>query len=79
MSDENLTFYEPDAHQLAKFYNINSLPDKDWELRCLEYDDCSICPMAIHQYLLSTTKHRCTYGLSEMEFRILMSDADCEY
>ena len=79
MTNENLTFYEPDEYQLAKFHRINSLSEDDWELRCVSWSDCSICPMAIHQYLLSTTTHHCTYGISEKEFRTLMSSADCEY
>ena len=79
MTDENLVFYEPSEHQLMKFYRINSLSDEDWELRCVSCDDCSICHMAIHQYLLSTTKHTCTYGISDKDFRLLMSSADCSY
>ena len=79
MNSENLTFYEPSEYQLDKFYRINSLSDEDWELRCVSCDDCSICHMAIHQYLLSTEKHTCTHGISEKEFRILMSSADCSY
>ena len=79
MIDENLTFYEPDDAQLAKFRRINALSDEDWELRCIPYNDCSICPMAIHQWLLSTETHHCTYGISEKEFKILMSSADCYY
>lgn len=76
---ENLAFYEPDEAQFAKFHYINSLSDEDWELRCVSYNDCSICPMAIHQWLLSTETHHCTYGISEKEFRALMSSADCSY
>ena len=79
MSQENLTFYEPDEQQLAKFHEINAMSESAWERRCVYYNNCSICPMAIHQHLLSTTKHRCTHGLSEMEFRLFMSDADCDY
>ena len=79
MNQENLTFYEPTAEQLSKFAEINAMPHEDWEKRCIYYDDCSICPIAIHQYLLSTTKHRCTYGMSEMEFQLIMSCADCDY
>lgn len=79
MSQENLKFHEPDEHQLEKFNEVNAMTDSVWERRCAYYNDCSICPMAIHQYLLSTTKHRCTRGLSEMEFRLFMTSADCEY
>ena len=77
--DENLIFYEPSERQLDKFHRINSLSEEDWGLRCVSCDDCSICHMAIHQYLLSITKHTCTYGISEEKFRLLMSDADCDY
>ena len=45
MIDENLTFYEPDEHQLSKFHRINSLSYDDWELRCVSCNDCSICPI----------------------------------
>jgi len=76
---ENLTFYEPSACQLSKFHHINSWSEEDWELRCISYDDCSICPIAIHQWLLSTVAHHCTYGMNEEKFRLIMMDADCEY
>ena len=79
MTQENLTFYEPTEQQLAKFNEINALSDSTWERRCVDYNNCSICPMAIHQYLLSRTKHTCTHGLSEMEFRLIMSSADCDF
>lgn len=77
MTQENLIFYEPTEAQLQKFRDINASPN--WPEQCVYYDDCTVCPMAIHQYLLSTTKHICTYGISEEKFRLLMSDADCEY
>jgi hypothetical protein len=79
MNQENLTYHEPEWYHLEKFYDINAMPSETWEQHCVHYNDCSICPMAIHQHLLSTTKHHCTRGLSEMEFRIIMSSADCEY
>ena len=79
MNQENLTMHEPTEQQLAKFNEINALSEASFERRCADYNNCSICPIAIHQYLVSTTKHRCTYGLSEMEFRLLMSSADCDY
>lgn len=79
MTQENLTIHEPEWYHLEKFHDINSMPDRIWEQHCVHYDDCSICPMAIHQYLLSTMKHTCTRGISEEKFRALMSDADCEY
>ena len=79
MTQENLTLHEPDDYQLFKFHRINTLSQDDWELRCVSCNDCSICDMAIHQWLLSTEVHHCTYGISEKEFRALMSSADCSY
>lgn len=79
MTDENLTFYEPTEEQLAKFRQINAMSERHKTLQCVYYDDCSICPFAIHKWLLSTEAHHCTCGISEEEFRTLMSDADCEY
>lgn len=76
---ENLTFYEPTEEQLAKFRRVNSLEETDWALRCVFCNDCSICDMAVHQWLILTEKHTCTRGISEERFRALMSDADCEY
>ena len=78
-TNENLTFYEPTEAQLDKFHRINALSDKDWELRCVACDNCSICDMAIHQWLFSTVTHHCTRSITEEKFRILMSSADCEY
>lgn len=76
---ENLTFYEPTEEQLVKFRRINELHRTRFEFLCVCCDDCSICDMAIHQHLLSTTKNTCTYGMTEEKFCIIMSDADCEY
>jgi len=79
MINENLTFYEPTKEQLAKFRRINETPEWMHDAACANCNDCSICHAAIHQYLLSTTKHTCTYGISEEKFRLLMSNADCDY
>lgn len=76
---ENLNFYEPDEHQLHKFRVINSRSAEDHDLSCVHYDDCSICPMAIHQHLLTVTRHTCVYGMSESEFLVRMQDADCNF
>ena len=70
------TLYEPTAQQLQKFNEINALSESTFERRCAVYNNCVLCPFALHMGL---TKHRCTYGLSEMEFRLLMSSADCDY
>ena len=79
MTNENLTFYEPTESQLTKFRRINETPEWMHNTVCTNCNDCSQCHAAIHQYLLSTTSHRCTYGISEEEFLVLMSSADCEY
>ncbi len=76
---ENLTFYKPTEEQLAKFRRINRTPEWINDMACIECGDCSKCLAAVHQHLISTTKHTCTYGITEEKFRILMSDADCEY
>lgn len=79
MTDENLTYYEPTEAQLTKFHQTNEMPEWVWEMICMDYNDCSTCPVAIHQWLLSTEKHTCTRGITEEKFRALMSSADCEY
>ena len=76
---ENLTFYTPDTQQYKKFDRINSMSDEQWERRCVACNDCSICDMAIHQYLLSVEKHICVYGISKEQFEIAMSNADCSF
>lgn len=79
MTNENLTFYEPDEHQLAKFRCVNEASDYIHDMMCRHTNDCSQCNAAIHQWLLSTEKHVCTRGITEDKFRLLMSSADCEY
>ena len=76
---ENLTIYEANEHQLWKFEKINELTDEEWERRCVRCNDCSICDMAIHQQLFTTTRHICTFGMSEKKFRAYMTSADCYY
>ena len=76
---ENLTYYEPTEAQLTKFRHIKEAPEWLLNAACVGCNDCSICPMAIHKWLISTEKHICTRGVTEEKFRILMSDADCEY
>ena len=79
MNRENLNMHEPTSFQMIKYYEINSMPEEMHEAKCVYYDNCSICPMAIHQFLLSTTKHHCVYGMSEDKFLSVMSDADCAF
>ena len=63
--------------QMRWFNYINAQSEENHDKQCIYYDDCSICPMAIHQFLLTTTKHTCVRDMSEKEFRIRMVDADC--
>lgn len=67
---------KPTEQQLSKFIEVNALSEETFNRRCASYNNCAICPMAIH---LSFTKSRCTYGLSEMEFQLLMMSSDCDY
>ena len=76
---ENLTFYTPDTKQYEKFNRINSMTDEQWELKCIACNDCSICNMAIHEFLISTEKHICVYGMSKEQFEAIMSDADSSF
>ena len=62
--------------QLIKFNEVNAMPEAAFNRRCASYNNCALCPMAIH---LSATQNRCTYGMSEMEFRLILSSADCDY
>lgn len=77
--DENLNHYEPTPEQLHKFNVINALSEEEKEKRCVAVDDCTVCEMAIHQQLLSCTKHTCVQGMSEKEFRSAMDNADCYF
>ena len=79
MTNENFTFYEPTEAQLAKFRDINAMPEEDWMFSCIFCDDCSICDMAVHKRFILTRKHICTRGMSEDKFRAIMADSDCEY
>lgn len=76
---ENFNYFEPTEEQLRKFHEINSKTSKEFDKECSYYNDCSICPFAIHQQLFITTKNTCVYGLTEEKFRIKMMDADCEF
>lgn len=77
---ENLDHFEPTEYQYRKFEEINKLSDEEWEERCVMlYDDCSICPMAIHQYLITTDKHTCVYGITKEKFEALLDNADCSF
>ena len=72
----NQTFYEPTEQQLQKFKEINALSEATFDRRCASYNNCTICPMALH---IGMGHNRCTYGMSEMEFQLLMLHNDCNY
>lgn len=76
---ENFYFYEPTKAQIEKFRRINETPEWIHNAICTNCNDCSECNAAIHQWLISTTKNTCTYGMTEEKFRLIMADADCEY
>ena len=61
---------------LQKFNEVNDLAEEVFERRCLEYNNCAICPMALH---VGLSHNRCTYGMSEMEFQLIVSHNDCDY
>lgn len=72
---EDLIHNEPSERELEKFRKINKMSEEEWERKCSSCNDCSVCFMAVHKELYSTTKHVCTYGISESKFKILM-DSD---
>lgn len=76
---ENLIFFEPDEMQLKWFHYLNAMDDDKFEEYCLSYDDCKVCPCAIHRQNISTTSNICTRGMSEKQFRTYMCDADCYF
>ena len=79
MSRENLQHFTPTKEQYEKFEKINDLSDDAWERRCVRCNDCSACDMAIHQYLYTTTKHTCVYGMTKKEFEAHMDNADVDF
>lgn len=76
---ENLDHYKPSDEEYEKFKQINSMTDEQWEHECVKINDCSICHMAIHQYLISTTKNTCVYGMTREQFETAMDNADCSF
>lgn len=79
MPHENLEFHKPTEAQWGKFRRINSKTKEQQDDDCYYFDDCRICPYAIHQFLLSTTTHICVQGMSEERFKIAMSSADINF
>ena len=75
-SFENFSHFYPSEKEWEKYEKINSMAEKDWERECVYYDDCSICPMAIHTELISTTKHVCVRGMTKERFLSSMDSAD---
>ena len=78
-NNENLMHFSPTAEQYEKFKKFNSMTDEEQDKACIHYDDCKICPMAIHQYLLSYTKHTCVLGMTKKQFEIALDNADCDF
>ena len=76
---ENLDHYTPTDYQYSKFKQINSDADREHEAECYYYNDCSICPRAIHQYLFITEKHTCVRGMTLSQFETAMDNADCTF
>ena len=74
--EENLKHYTPDEDDFEKFERINNMTEEQWEKRCILTNDCSICDMAIHQQLYTTTKHTCVYGMKKEQFEAAMDCAD---
>lgn len=79
MNNENLVHYEPTPEQWQKFKRINDMTEDEQDKKCIAFDDCRICDMAIHQQLLSCTKHICVQGMTERQFSVAMDNADCDF
>lgn len=79
MPCETLDHYVPTKEEYAKFNKINAMPEEKWKKACAACNDCSVCNMAIHQVLYTTTKHTCVYGMPKKRFEICMDDADCYF
>lgn len=77
--NENLTHREPTQYQYEKFDRIKAKTEEQQEEDCIYYNDCSICPYAIHQELYSTTKHTCVQGMTRRQFEVAMNNADCDF
>lgn len=52
-------------------YNKNDL-----ENICIKYNDCKICPLALHKDLLSTIKTICSQNLSKEKIEYLIEYED---
>ena len=64
------------AQYVKKFKEINELSEEVFDRRCAEYNNCSMCPMALH---IGMAHNRCTYGMSEMEFQLILLHNACDY
>lgn len=76
---ENLCHFSPTTSQYEKFNEIQNMSEEKWEHICCLTNDCSICDMAIHHFLLSTTKHTCVKGMTKEQFEIALDNADCDF
>lgn len=79
MSGENLKHIKPTEYQYKKFERINAKTEKEKDEDCIYYNDCSICPYAIHQELYSTMKHTCVQDMTRLQFEVAMDNADCYF
>lgn len=68
------------AQMPIEHYNeINQLSEEDFLKKCRWYNDCSICRLALHKDLLSTTKHTCIYGMSLNRYLVEIEECGAYY
>lgn len=77
--NENLIHRKPTEVQYMKFEHISAKTEDEKDSDCRYYNDCSICPYAIHQELYSTIKHTCVQDMTRRQFEIAMDNADCYF
>lgn len=74
--EENLKHSYPSIRQYEKWAKINARTEEEHEKLCVCVNDCSICPMAITQYLITTETHHCVRDMTKEQFELAM-DCDC--
>lgn len=57
---------------MNNLYFIQSEEQKD--RICHEYNDCSVCPLAVHKPLFSTAKHICARDFTKEEYAFESED-----
>lgn len=77
--NENLIHRKPTEAQYLKFERISAKTEDEKDRDCWYYNDCSICPYAIHQELYSTIKHTCVQDMTRRQFEIAMDNANCDF